>query len=68
MLGFQVDDGNIGGSIDEAISGAKQQLSSSFIMKDRGIIHGRCFDLDIKLVDDSITFSMQTYFNDMIGT
>ena len=67
MLGLYVDDLIIAGSTDEAIADVKAYLSGTFKMKDLGVINGRFLGLDIKLVKDGITISMETYIKDMIG-
>ena len=67
MFGLYVDDQIIAGSTDEAIADVKAYLSGTFKMKDLGVINGRFLGLDIKLVKDGITISMETYIKDMIG-
>ena len=67
MLGLYVDDLIIAGSTDEAIADVKAYLSGTFKMKALGVINGRFLGLDIKLVKDGITISMETYIKDMIG-
>ena len=67
MLGLQVDDLIVGGFSDKAIADVKAYLSGTFNINEPGVINGRFSSLDIKLVKDGISISMETYFKYMIG-
>ena len=65
-MGLYVNDLIIAGSTDEAIADVNAYISRTFQMKDLGVINGRSLGLDIKLVKEGMTISMETYIKNMI--